>query len=157
MSTEARITGTGRRVVRALIALLASVALFGAAAARADVVTDWAAVLEESTLRVPDPTLPIRAAAIMQLAVFEAVNAIVGGYEPYLGSVSAPAGASPEAAAIAAAHRVLVALLPDQTESLNASPDFSNPPDWRDTVGRPRRVRGRFGHRDTAAKGGWCA
>jgi len=120
MSTEARITGTGRRVVRALIALLASVALFGAAAARADVVTDWAAVLEESTLRVPDPTLPIRAAAIMQLAVFEAVNAIVGGYEPYLGSVSAPAGASPEAAAIAAAHRVLVALLPDQTESLNA-------------------------------------
>jgi hypothetical protein len=76
--------------------------------------------MEESTLRVPDPALPIRAAVIMQLAVFEAVNAIVGHYEPYLGSVSTQAGASPEAAAIAAAHRVLVGLLPDQTENLDA-------------------------------------
>jgi hypothetical protein len=110
-----------RRVARALAAsLLASGMLLGAAAARADAVTDWAAILEETTLQVPDPTLPIRAAAIMQLAVFEAVNAIVGHYEPYLGSVSASHGASPEAAAIAAAHGVLVALLPDQIESLDA-------------------------------------
>jgi hypothetical protein len=100
--------------------LVATVLLFGATAARADAVTDWTAVLEETTLRVSDPVLPIRAAAIMQLAVFEAVNAIVGDYEPYLGSISAPAGASPEAAAIAAAHRVLVGLLPDQTDSLDA-------------------------------------
>jgi hypothetical protein len=108
------------RLARALGAwLLASGLLFGAAA-RADVVTDWTAVIEETTLRVPDPALPIRAAAIMQLAVFEAVNAIVGDYEPYLGSISAPAGASPEAAAIAAAHRVLVGLLPEQTDSLDA-------------------------------------
>jgi hypothetical protein len=100
--------------------LVATVLLFGATAARADAVTDWTAVLEETTLQVPDPVLPIRAAAIMQLAVFEAVNAIVGDYKPYLGSISAPAGASPEAAAIAAAHRVLGGLLPDQTESLDA-------------------------------------
>jgi hypothetical protein len=111
----------GRRVARALGAsLLAGWLLFGAAAARADAVTDWTAVMEETTLGVPNGTLPIRAAAIMQLAVFEAVNAIVGDYEPYLGSVSAPAGASPEAAAIAAAHRVLVGLLPDKTQSLDA-------------------------------------
>ena len=105
--------------------LLASVVMCGAATARADAVTDWSAIMEESTLRVPDPALSIRAAAIMQLAVFEAVNTIVGHYEPYLvepylGRVRAPAAASPEAAAIAAAHRVLVDLLPDQAESLNA-------------------------------------
>ena len=103
----------GKRLGGAIVAVLV---LFGARAARADAVTDWAAVMEESTLRAD----AIRAAAIMQLAVFEAVNAIVGDYEPYLGSVSAPAGASPEAAAIAAAHRVLVGLLPEQTDSLDA-------------------------------------
>jgi len=105
--------------------VLASVVMCGAATARADAVTDWTAIMEESTLRVPDPALSIRVAAIMQLAVFEAVNTIVGHFEPYLvepylGRVAAPAAASPEAAAIAAAHRVLVELLPDQAESLNA-------------------------------------
>ena len=105
--------------------VLASVVMCGATSARADAVTDWTAIMEESTLRVPDPAQSIRVAAITQLAVFEAVNTIVGHYEPYLlepylGRVGAPAGASPDAAAIAAAHRVLVDLLPDQAESLNA-------------------------------------
>jgi hypothetical protein len=40
------------------------------------------------------------------------VNAITGDYEPYLGTVSAPAGASAEAAAIAAAYGVLKAYFP---------------------------------------------
>jgi hypothetical protein len=115
-----------QRTAKAFCAcVLASVVMCGAATVRADAVTDWAAIMEESTLHVPDPALPIRVAAIMQLAVFEAVNTIVGHYEPYLvepylGRVGAPAAASPDAAAIAAAHRVLVDLLPDQAESLNA-------------------------------------
>lgn len=105
--------------------VLASLIMCGAATARADAVTDWTAIMEESTLRVPDPALSIRVAAITQLAVFEAVNTIVGHYEPYLvepylGPVDAPAAASAEAAAIAAAHRVLVELLADQAESLDA-------------------------------------
>jgi hypothetical protein len=105
--------------------LLAILVMAGSATARADAVTDWAAILEESTLHVPDPAQPIRVAAITQLAVFEAVNSIVGDYEPYLAEpylehVAPAAAASPEAAAIAAAHRVLVVLLPDQAESLNA-------------------------------------
>lgn len=45
--------------------------------------------------------------AVVSLAMFEAVNAITGDYEPYLGTVSAPDGASPDAAAVAAAYRVL--------------------------------------------------
>src|SRR5688572_14486325 len=50
----------------------------------------------------PHPTG--RLMATVQLAVFEAVNAITGKYQPYLGTVTAPEGASPEAAAIVAAH-----------------------------------------------------
>lgn len=114
-----RTARTARQFAKASAAsLLAVTALFGSATARADAVTDWAAIVEESTLA--GGAAAIRTAAITQLAVFEAVNAIVGGYEPYLGSVGAPAGASPDAAAIAAAHRVLVGLVPDQTQSLDA-------------------------------------
>jgi len=39
--------------------------------------------------------------------VFEAVNAITGDYKSYLGTVVAPAGASADAAAVAAAYHVL--------------------------------------------------
>lgn len=45
--------------------------------------------------------------AIVALAMFEAVNAITGEYEPYLCTVRAPGGASAEAAAVAAGYRVL--------------------------------------------------
>jgi hypothetical protein len=62
---------------------------------------------------------------MMHLAVFEAVNTIVGNYKPYLGTIKAPAGASPEAAAIAAAHRTLVNLYPSDEPSLDASRDDS--------------------------------
>jgi hypothetical protein len=101
-------------------ALIAACLVGGGQAVRADAVTDWVAVMETTVSQVPDPALPIRSAAITQVAVFEAVNAIVRDYEPYLGSVTAPPGASPDAAAIAAAHRVLIALHPDQAASLDA-------------------------------------
>ena len=51
---------------------------------------------------------------------FEAVNAIVCDYEPYLGTLTAPRGASPEAAVIAAAHRALARLYPDRAPDLDA-------------------------------------
>jgi hypothetical protein len=81
-------------------------------AATADVVTDWNAVMQ-STVAVNNVFLQTRNAAITQLAVFEAVNAITRDYEPYLGTVIASPGASPAAAAIAAAHRVLSTLYPN--------------------------------------------
>jgi hypothetical protein len=86
----------------------------------ADAVLDWNAVMQATVSQVPDPFLQGRSATITQVAVFEAVNAIVGDYQPYLGSVTAPPGASPEAAAVAAAHRALVRLHPDQATSLDA-------------------------------------
>jgi hypothetical protein len=42
-----------------------------------------------------DPFLQVRIAAIHQLAAYEAVNSIIGGYEPYLQRIAAPKGASP--------------------------------------------------------------
>ena len=80
--------------------------LFGSQLADADAVTDWNAIMETTVANV-DPFLQVRSAAITQLAVFEAVNSIIGDYEPYLGNISAPRGASAEAAAVAAAHRAL--------------------------------------------------
>jgi hypothetical protein len=66
------------------------------------------------------------------VAVYDAVMAIEGGYEPFAVDVDAPAGASPEAAVAASAHRVLAHHLPAQaptildpayTASLNSLPD----------------------------------
>ena len=88
----------------ALVALLACSPI----AARADVVLDWNAIAV-STLagQGVSPFAQARFMAITQLAVFEAVNAITGDYQPYLGTIAAPAGASPDAAAVGAAYTVL--------------------------------------------------
>jgi hypothetical protein len=100
----------GRRLGYLIVATLT---LVGARPAAADVVTDWNARMQATVTTPPtSPNLQTRWGAIVQLAVFEAVNSITGDYEPYLGSIVAPPGASPEAAAIAAAHRTLVALRP---------------------------------------------
>jgi hypothetical protein len=87
-----------------LIALLACSSI----AAGADVVLDWNAIAVSTVIsQGQNPFAQARFLAITQLAVFEAVNAITGDYKPYLGTVAAPAGASVDAAAIAAAYHVL--------------------------------------------------
>ena len=107
-----------------LAASLAAACLIQPASARADVVLDWNAIMV-STVAGQNPLNEARIATITQLAVFEAVNAITGKYEPYLGTVTAPAGASQEAAAIVAAHDVLVHYLPAAAASLAAARDAS--------------------------------
>lgn len=91
--------------------------------AHADTVTDWNAIMEATVTEPPrNPNFQTRWGAIVQLAVFEAVNAIEGDYEPYLGGlIVAPAGASPDAAAIAAAHLTLVTLRPGSAVALDAA------------------------------------
>ena len=101
-------------------ALAAACLVFSTTVAYADAVTDWSDVMVKTILQVRDPAVRLRSAAITQVAVFEAVNSIVGGYEPYLGTLTPPPGASPDAAAIAAAHRALVGLHPEQAASLDA-------------------------------------
>ncbi len=74
----------------------------------------------EGTVERVDPYMQIRTSVIMHLAIFDAVNSIVGDYEPYLAKIDTPKRASAPAAAIAAAHRALSVLHPDQAVPLDA-------------------------------------
>ncbi|MEW6273416.1 MAG: chloroperoxidase, partial [Thermodesulfobacteriota bacterium] len=61
-----------------------------------------------------------RAIAIVQIAVFEAVNAITGGYLSYTGLPRDTAGSDMQAAIAQAAHDALVAMFPSQAPSFDA-------------------------------------
>src|SRR5687767_10138363 len=88
--------------------VVGAVILFGAAGtAHADTVLEWNRVLF-TTLTGQNPFNAARIAAATHVAIFEAVNAIAGTRQPYTGTVSAPHGASPDAAAAVAAHDVLL-------------------------------------------------
>ena len=67
------------------------------------------------------PTVAYLHFAMVQGAVYDAVNAIEGGYEPYLGSpaIADPSDSAPAAVA-QAAHDVLVALFPLQAATLDS-------------------------------------
>jgi hypothetical protein len=96
---------------RSVIAVSAiAVLMLGPIATRADVVLDWNEIMLSTFANQSPPVNPLagaRLAAITQLAVFDAVNAIEQHYEPYLEELTAPPVASAEAAAVAAAHGVL--------------------------------------------------
>jgi hypothetical protein len=65
------------------------------------------------------PVQQTRLMAIVQVAMHDAVNGITGQYETYLSPGAAPENASPEAAAIAAAHHALRNLFSSQAASLD--------------------------------------
>jgi hypothetical protein len=90
-----------------------------------DIVLEWNEIAINAILPNGPPFTAARFMTVVQLAVFEAVNATTGKYQPYLGTVSAPDGASPEAAAVTAAHGVLVAYFPLQAGVLNGQRDAS--------------------------------
>jgi hypothetical protein len=96
------------------------VLLFIPLTGRADVVQDWNAIMQATVSSLP-PFPQARFAAITQLAVFEAVNAITRQYKPYLGTINAANDASPEAAAAAAAYGVLSNYFPASLSTLNAA------------------------------------
>jgi len=104
-------------------ALALAAALYSPAPAQAaDVVLDWNTI----AIGVPagSPFNQARVVAATQLAVFEAVNAILGGYERYLDNpIVAPPGASVDAAVITAAHDVLAGLVPGSVGMLDARRD----------------------------------
>ena len=117
MTSRVSVGASGRNVFRIAAAMLLIGLVATTTAARADVVLDWNAIAAR-TVAVPGQSAfaQARYMSIVQLAVFEAVNAITGDYERYLASpIAAPGGASPEAAAITAAHRVLKNYFPTNT------------------------------------------
>jgi hypothetical protein len=60
-----------------------------------------------------------RAMAIVHTAIFDAMNAIVGGHQSYTDLRAAPGGTSIEAAIALAAHDTLIALFPSQKDDLD--------------------------------------
>jgi membrane-associated phospholipid phosphatase len=116
--------------------------------ASADVVTDWnTAAL--ATIRIERTTPPVaaRALAILHVAIYDAVNGIDRTHTPFFVGSLAPASAPLEAAAAAAAHRVLAETFPRQTAAFDAlratqlsaignSPQTRAGESWGDEVAR---------------------
>jgi hypothetical protein len=109
-----------RRTVGRLLVLLSTVVFFGSTA-RADVVTDWNTVALNAirAAKTPPPKAS-RALAILHVAIYDAVNGISRTHESYRVQSAVPSSASEEAAAGAAAHKVLVALFPTSADALDA-------------------------------------
>jgi hypothetical protein len=103
-----------------VIAAIAVFVLSTSVLSRADAVTDWNAIMQ-ATVATSNAFVQARSAAIVQVAVFEAVNSITCKYRPYLALISAPPAAPSEAAAVAAAHRTLVALYPGSAAALDVA------------------------------------
>jgi hypothetical protein len=88
-----------------------------------DIVLRWNEIAAR-TATVTSPFNQARVGAIVQLAVFEAVNAITKDFQPYLSpATAAPEGASVEAAVITAAHKTLTTYFPAAAAALNADRD----------------------------------
>ena len=83
-----------------MIALASAALIAPSKAVFADVVIDWDNVLLQTIRETGGPPCPIsRTCAMTMVAVYDAVNSIAGGYEPYMADLPAPApGASAEAA-----------------------------------------------------------
>jgi PAP2 superfamily len=91
------------------------------AVAHADVVTEWNnAALDAIRSGHTPPPIASRSLAILHVSIYDAVNGIDRTHEPYLVQSFAPAGASRDAAASAAAHEALVNLFPANSSSFDA-------------------------------------
>jgi len=106
--------------------------------ARADVVTDWNAVVTGPLVapRFGGPQQQFRALAMVQIAVHDALNSIDRRYETYDVVPTANAGANPDAAVAAAARRVVFAMLAPLPQSPEKAAAFAAVQDaFRATLG----------------------
>jgi len=139
-TSDTRLHTWFRRGVLYLSALLVlaalsptSAAATESAAADASVISDWNTLAVTTLAGDPTKLAPetVLYLGFVQAAVYDAVVGIDGRYQPYLFHQRAPQGSSARAAAVAAAHKVLVTYSPyDQvgldsayTESLRQIPE----------------------------------
>jgi PAP2 superfamily len=100
--------------------VLASLMLALATTAWADVVTDANAKAAEIASRLPATPPAVRVMAFVQVSVFDAVNAVTGRYPQTRAKITAPPGASVDAAVAAATRTVLLKLIPTQQAAIEA-------------------------------------
>jgi hypothetical protein len=114
MSSSGEVVTRAHHVLLGALALL--VVLLSPASARADAVTDWNQVAA-AALQSPPTATPAGAGqgavstvhlAMVHIAIYDAVNAIEGGHEPYASEPAALPSYSQEAAVAAAARHVLL-------------------------------------------------
>ena len=99
-----------RRALTACVVL--TVVLVAPGVARADVIGDWNAIAQAETVLIrPTAHGQSRGMAMVQGAVYDAVNAIDHGHRPYLLEGSFQPFGSQDAAAATAAHDVLVEIV----------------------------------------------
>src|SRR5687767_6864118 len=105
-----------RRAVGLVVAVAASTALVAPSSAGASAATQWnlnATTVLTGTAAWQAPPVSMLHLAMVHGAVYDAVNAIDGGYTPYLASPSATPFDSQDAAAASAAYLVLTSILVD--------------------------------------------
>jgi len=86
-----------------------------------NVVADWTAIGSTTIVTNGGKASPSSFVwfAYSSLAMYDAVNAITGEYEPFYYRIAGPSNASIDAAAVAAAHRILVNYFPAQQAALD--------------------------------------
>jgi hypothetical protein len=107
--------------LRSILIASTAVLLFAPQMTNADVVTDWNTIAVNAVSADKVVNRQSRDMAMVHAAMFDAMNAIRPHYTPAMVSFKTKGYASREAAAIQAAHDVLLALFPAQQVSLDAS------------------------------------
>src|SRR2546430_4775782 len=100
--------------------LLAAWLLAGAPPARADVVTDANAKAADIAAKLPSTPIAVRMMAVVQVSVFEAVNAITARYPAFRVQMTPAPGASVDAAVAAATRTALLKVMPAQQAAIDA-------------------------------------
>src|SRR5690606_13447647 len=93
-------------------------------AASADVVLEWnevARAVLATDLPYQNPGMTSRTLAMVNLAMYDAINGVSPRHEPFYEHAAAPSGASAEAAGAQAAYRVLMSIYPEQATLLDAA------------------------------------
>jgi len=109
-----------RGLIGTALGITLSALLLSPPVAQADVVTDANARAAEVASRIPAPPPAVRTMAIVQVSVFEAVNAVSGRYPSQRAKLAPAPSASAEAAAVAATRAALSKLMPAQQAVIDA-------------------------------------
>jgi hypothetical protein len=125
--TSKRIWVAAVAVAAMLVAVVGGLSVSARGQPAGNAVTDWNAIAATAIMATggqPPQVAPL-SLGMVQGAVYDAVNAIDGGHQPYLVAPAANPSDSKEAAAATAAFRVLVGLFPAQELTLQPLYDAS--------------------------------
>jgi hypothetical protein len=109
-----------RRAAGLVVSVAAMIVLVAPSPAAASAVTQWNQIATTALIGTAGQAPPVSVLhlAMVHGAVYDAVNAIDGGYTPYVGSPAATPFDSQDAAAAAAAYHVLISIVPGQQPTL---------------------------------------